>query len=106
MEMSTFTISGTLLIVVGVIYDILDQCLRRNYGHTLVNWLIGLLHKSEAIKIVTQHNKLHYFALCVLWDIVCVRYGVRNYSLKTNLGPTPNVKSHTFLWNLSLSICQ
>ena len=38
-----------------MIYDILDQCLRRNYGNTLVNWLIGLLHKSEAIKIVTQH---------------------------------------------------
>ena len=57
----------------------------------------------------TSYIKLHYFALCVFWYIVCVRYGVRNYSSNTKLGPTPNVKSHkifNFFWNPFLSICQ
>ena len=60
--------------VLRVIYDILYQCLRRNYGNTLVNWLIELLQKSEAIRIVTQHIIHQVTLFCTVCLLVyCMR---------------------------------
>ena len=63
--------------------------------HLSTGWLNYCKNpKKLELSYNTSYIKLHYFALCVFWYIVCVKYGVRNYSSNTKLGPTPNVKSH------------